>query len=63
MNILFFIDDINSSSGVNYDIKVAKINLEKYTSHKVFLVSHNDFYVESNNEVLKLGNINFLKSI
>ena len=61
MNILFFIDDLNSSSGVNYDINIAKKNIEKYTSHKVFIVSHNDQYDEFNTDTLMLGNINIAK--
>ena len=44
MNIIFFIDEINSNSGFNYEIKYAKRNIESLSIHKVFLVDYSESF-------------------
>jgi glycosyltransferase involved in cell wall biosynthesis len=59
MNIIFFIDEINSNSGFNYEIKYAKKNIESLTNHKIFLIDYSDLYQNSTQDRLSLGDLSF----
>lgn len=61
MNIIYFIDDINSNSGVNYDVKHAKKNIDSLTSHKIFIVDYSDLHQNSTIDRLSLGDLSFFK--
>ena len=58
MNILYFIDEINSESGINFDIKNSAKILKKYHDIDVFFVDFSEKNIFSSSYILKLGDIN-----